>query len=79
MSKKLRQVGKYFLTKRAVLPVTSIQGCQYIMVAHDCDSNAILAEPSKYREDCDLLRALTALYKHVTDYGIQPRLHMLDN
>ena len=61
------------------LPVTSIKGCKYIMVLHNCYSNAILEKPLKSCVDSDLLQSLTALFKNAKDRGIQPRLHTLDN
>ena len=49
------------------------------MFLHYWYSNAILAEPLKSRADSYLLRAITALYKHITHRGLQMRLHILDN
>ena len=49
------------------------------MVLHDCDRNEILSDTLKYRAESDILQSLTALYKHVTDRGLQSRLHMLYN
>ena len=48
------------------------------MVLHACNRKSILEEPLKYRAASEILWALTALYKHIIDRGIQPRLHMLD-
>ena len=59
-------------------PITSRQGCKYDMSLHYCNSNRILAEPLKTRAYYEILLALMALYKHATDNGLQPRLHMLD-
>ena len=70
MSKKLKQVEN---------PVTSGQVYKYIMVLQDSDINTILAEPLISRAESDPPQALTALYKHMTDHGLQLHLHMIDN
>ena len=60
-------------------PITFIWGCKYIMLLLNWDINVILEKPLKYCAESELLRALTVLYKHVTDRGLQPHLHILDN
>ena len=60
-------------------PITSRQGWKYIMVLHDFDRNVILEEPLKSCAESDICWALTSIYKHITDRGIQPRPHMLNN
>ena len=48
------------------------------MVVLKQDSDAILEEPLKSCAGTELLRAITKLYKHLTNYGLQPCLNMLD-
>ena len=49
------------------------------MVAHDRDSNAILAESLKNRSESELTRA----YKQIVDYfkvrGLKPQFQTMDN
>ena len=49
------------------------------MVLHNCDRNAILAEPLKSHKDYELLQALKALYRYVIDLGIHQQLYILYN
>ena len=60
-------------------PITSRQGWKYIMVLHDFDRNVILEEPLKSRAESDICWALTSIYKHITDRGIQPLFQILEN
>ena len=49
------------------------------MVMVDYDSNAILAEPLTSCTNTELLRAVTKLYEHLKERGLQPRMNMLGN
>ena len=49
------------------------------MVVVDYDSDTILEQPITPRTETDLIRAITKLYKHIMDRGLQPHLYMLDN
>ena len=49
------------------------------MVLADQDSNAILVAPLKSQAERELLRSTEELYKHLTDRGLKPQIHMLDN
>ena len=65
------QTGQY--------PLRSQRGNKYIMVMVEIDSNAILVEPMKSMEDKEMIRAYDTLVKRLTDAGIQPKKHVLDN
>ena len=52
-------------------------GCVFILC--DCDSNAIPAEPIKSRRADHLIQGYDACCKRLTDAGIKPVLHRLDN
>ena len=65
------QTGQY--------PVRSQRGNKYIMVLVEIDSNAILVEPMKSREDKEMIRAYDALVQRLQAAGIKPRKHVLDN
>ena len=47
------------------------------MVMVEMDSNAILVEPMKSREDKEMIRAYDTLVKRLTSAGIQPKKHVL--
>jgi len=51
----------------------------YLMVAYDYDSNAILAEPLKNRLAMELLRGYTAIHATLVARGLRPQLQCLDN
>ena len=57
--------GKLFTDQTGRFPKKSSRGMQYIMIAYDQDSNAILAEPIKSRAAHDLLRAMTSIHKYL--------------
>ena len=65
------QTGKY--------PVQSQRGNKYIMVMVEIDSNAILVEPMKSRNDSKMIRAYDVLVRWLKNAGVQPKKHMLDN
>ena len=60
-------------------PITSARGNAYIMILYDFDSNAILARAIKSQKKEDLIAGFTYLHKQLTDAGIHPVLHKLDN
>lgn len=49
------------------------------MVLYDYDSNAILAEPMKSRNDKEMVRAYSSMLKHLELRGLKPKLQKLDN
>ena len=69
----------FFTDQTGRLPNKSSRGNQYIMVAYDHDSNAILAEQIKTRASEELLRAIKAIHKYLSNRGYQPALQILDN
>ena len=60
-------------------PITSRRGNAYIMVAYDYDSNVINATGIKSRKQEHLIEGYNRLYEDLTNAGIQPLLHKLDN
>lgn len=65
------QTGQY--------PTTSQRGNKYIMVLVEIDSNAILVEPMKSRNDSEMIRAYDAIVQRLLRAGMQPKKHVLDN
>ena len=49
------------------------------MVVADYNSDVILVEPLTSRAKTEILHAVTKLYKHLNEWGLQPRLNRLDN
>ena len=60
-------------------PVTSSKGNNYIMVAYHYDSNTIHEEPLKTRSGMDLTKFYKKLHSLLTNRGLKPHLHILDN
>ena len=71
--------GKLFSDQTGRFPNKSSRGNQYIMVAYDQDSNAILAQPIKTRSEYELLKAMTAIHMYLKERGLYPKLQVLDN
>ena len=55
------------------------QGYKYILVAYNFDSNSIHVRPLKSRHDNDTVKAYEEIYSLLTQRGLKPRLHWLDN
>jgi hypothetical protein len=60
-------------------PTRSLQGNKYNMVMVEINSNAILLEPMKSREDAEMIRAYDTLLDQLKRAGIVPKKHILDN
>ena len=71
--------GKISSDPTGWFPVTSSRGGKYIMVVADYNSDVILVEPLTSRAKTEILHAVTKLYKHLNEWGLQPRLNRLDN
>ncbi|KAL7502572.1 hypothetical protein ACHAXN_003578 [Cyclotella atomus] len=65
------QTGKF--------PTQSQRGNKYIMVMVEIDSNAILVEPMRSRNDGEMIRAYDVLVKRLKNAGVHPKKHVLDN
>ena len=71
--------GKIYTDQTGRLPVTSSKGNKYIMVAYHYNSNTIHAEPLKTISGLDLTSAYQKLHSLLTNRGLRPHLHILDN
>ena len=71
--------GKIATDQTGRFPTTSSQGSTYVLILYDYDSNAILAEPIKSRNQHEILRAYKKLHLYLTDRGLKPQLQRLDN
>ena len=54
-------------------------GNQYIMVAYNHDSNAMLVEPISSRAVEEMLRAMKGIHEYLKEQGLHPELRVLDN
>ena len=71
--------GKLFTDQTGRFPTRSSRGNQYVMVAYDQDSNAIIGEPLKTRAAQELLRAMMSIHTYLKNRGLKPRMQILDN
>ena len=71
--------GQIYTDQIGRFSVTSSKGNKYIMVSYQCDSNTIHAEPLKTRSGLNLKTAYQKLHILLTNIGLKPRLHILDN
>jgi hypothetical protein len=60
-------------------PVVSSKGNKYIMILHDYDSNAILAQPIKDQKAAELLKAFQVMEQELVARGLKSKLMKLDN
>ena len=72
-----RMMGYLDLTGR--FPYPSSNGNQYIMVAYDYDSNAIIAQPIKNRQAATMRDAFNTIVSKLSKRGAKPSLFILDN
>jgi hypothetical protein len=68
-----------FSDQTGQFPMRSQRGNKYIMVMVEINSNAILVEPMKSREDEEMICAYNALLPRLKQAGIVPKKHILDN
>ena len=71
--------GQIYTDQTGPFPTVSSRGVKAVMVLYDYDSNAILVEGITSRGASELLRAFKVLSKRLSDAGLQPKFHRLDN
>jgi hypothetical protein len=71
--------GQIYTDQTGRFPVVSSKGNKYIMILHEYDSNAILAQPIKSRTAPELLTAFQAMEQVLVARGLKPKLMKLDN
>jgi hypothetical protein len=76
---KATDLRKLYSDQTGKFPVQSSRGHNYVMVMHECDSNAILSTPLKSRVAGELTKAWTKLYSKLQANGHAPEIHILDN
>ena len=75
----LQITGRIATDQMVRFPKTSSKGNKYIMACYVYDTNGILTECMRSREDKELTRAFTAIYDSLVDRGLTPTIHFLDN
>ena len=71
--------GKTYQDLTGRFPHKSSRGSEYLMVAYDFDSNAILAEPLKSRRGGEIKNAWLKIYDILASIGHPPKLYVMDN
>ena len=71
--------GKLYTDLTGRFPVQSSRGNKYILVVYNFDSNSIHVKPLKSRHDHDTIKAYEEIYTMLTNCGLKPKLHWLDN
>ena len=71
--------GKLYTDLTGCFPVQSSRGHKYILVAYNFDSNSIHVRPLKSRHDNNTIKAYEEIYSMLTQQGLKPQLHWLDN
>ena len=71
--------GKIYTYQTGSFPITSSRVNKYILFAYHFDSNTIHAEPLKTRSGLDLTTAYQKLHSLLTNRGLRPHPHILDN
>ena len=71
--------GKLYTDLMGHFLVQSSRCHKYILVAYNFDSNSIHVKPLKSRQVNDTIKAYKEIYNMLTQWGLKPRLHWLDN
>ena len=71
--------GKFYIDQTVRFSVTSSKGNKYILFAYHYDSNTIHAEPLKTRSGLDITAEYQKLHSSLTNRGLIPQLHILEN
>ena len=73
------QEGKAFMDLTGKYPIKSTSGNQYVLVAYNYDSNAILAEPIPNRQARSITNAYEIMQQTFAKAGVAPHTWVLDN
>ena len=77
--KTVNFIGKFYTDQTGRFPITSRKGNKYILVAYHYYSKTIHAEALKTRTGFDLKTSYHKLHSLLTNIGLKPSLHILDN
>ena len=71
--------GTFYTDQTGRFPVTSNKGNKYILISYHYESNTIHAKPLKTRSGLYLTTAYQKLNSLLTNRGLIPHLHILEN
>jgi hypothetical protein len=77
MADKTQRTLYHDLTGR--LPIMSLEGNQYFLVAYDYTINAILVRPTKDLESATIIKAFDSIFQELKNKGFKPQLNITDN
>ena len=69
---KIEQTAKKYFDQTGKFPFPSSRGYQYILIAYDVDSNAILSRPLKSKLSTEMCATLLGLIDMLTQQGFTP-------
>ena len=75
----IEATGLICTDQTGAFPITSNRSNRYIMVAHHCDTNAILVRPMPSRSQQHLQSAFKSIYETLCNAGHEPTEIRLDN
>ena len=78
-AKVIHLEGKIYTDQTGRFPVTSSRGHKYICCAYDIDSNTIHAEPMRTKTGTELTTTYQRIQNLLSERGLTPKLHILDN
>jgi hypothetical protein len=77
LADKTKQTLYHNLTGR--LPVMSLEGNQYFLVAYNYTINAIIVRPTKDLESTTIIKAFDSIFQELKEKGFKPQLNITDN
>ena len=72
-------ISKLYTDDTGRFPIKARSGNQYLMVAHHCNSNAILVDPFKTSKDKHRLEAYKSIMARLRKNGMIVNLQIFDN
>ena len=77
--KPMQITNKISTDQMGRFPKTSSNGTKYVMASYVHDTNGILTECLKSREDKELTRGFTVIFDYLVSRGLTPKFQFLDN
>lgn len=74
-----KENGTVYTDATGALPVMSVDGHQYYVVAYDYDNNYINAVAVTDLKDDTILETVQQIFKEIEENGLHPRLNVTDN
>ena len=68
-----------YLDATGALPVISLEGCQYFIVAHNCATTYISADPSSNVTNTTIVDTFDECFTEFSKKGSKPRFDCTDN